>query len=51
MVPFLCTSVHQVRSLLQNTVRLLRSTRSSPKKNAAQGYALIDYAQSRLAQA
>jgi|JI61114C2RNA_FD_contig_61_2645614_length_898_multi_2_in_0_out_0_2 hypothetical protein len=51
MVPVLRTSVHQVRALLQNTVRLLRPTRSSPKTYATQGYALIDHAQSRLAQA
>lgn len=51
MVPLLRTPLHQIRPLLQNTGRLLRSTRSSTKKNATQGYALIDHAQSRLAQA
>lgn len=51
MVQVLCTLIHQVRSLLQNTRGLLRSARSPPETYAAQRYALINYAQSRLAQA
>ena len=51
MVQVLRPPVHKVRSLLQDPLRLLRSTSPSPKTYVTQGYALIDYAQSRLAQA
>lgn len=51
MVQILRAFIHQVYSLLQNLVRLLRSASPSAKTYVTQGYALIDYVKSRLAQA
>lgn len=51
MVPVLCTSLRQIRTLLPHPRRLLRPIGAPAKENAAEGYALIDHAPRRLAQA
>ncbi len=47
MVPILRTPLHQIRQLLQNTRRLLRSVDPPAEKNTAQRYARVHHAQSR----
>ena len=51
VVQILRPPLHQVRPLLQNPLRLLRSNCPSSKTNVTQRYALIDHATCRLAQA
>jgi len=50
MVPLLCTSLRQIRTLLSHPRRLLRPNGSPTKENVAERYARIHYAPRRIAQ-